>query len=225
MSERDWSRAEPVAKELYAAYPESDMALDLLEGIYIREKKTAEAKALLRARIESDPENPGARRLLANALGEEGAFTDAADLFLKIAESPQGNTLDWNQYGWFSLLGDRTGRDVIERLEKAFDQNTNIAGFLHTLASVYAEAGQPAEARQTVLRAMNAWMILEPNSECWYVFGRIAEQYGIDDAALAYYGKVQAPKVNPDNPISTYSLARKRIAAIKARGATSKAAG
>jgi hypothetical protein len=52
----------------------------------------------------------------------------------------------------------------------------------------------------------------EPNEPAWYIFGRIAEQYGQADAALAAYAHVK-PKDSEEPPHSTnstWALARHR---------------
>jgi hypothetical protein len=41
-----------------------------------------------------------------------------------------------------------------------------------------------------LLRAMDDWNLDEPNGEVWYVLGRIAEQYGERDIAIADYRKL-----------------------------------
>ena len=55
---------------------------------------------------------------------------------------------------------------------------------LHTLSSIQAELGNTTEAREVILHAMEVGGLEEPDSLCWYVFARIAEQYGELDAAL-----------------------------------------
>jgi hypothetical protein len=84
---------------------------------------------------------------------------------------------------------------------------------LHALACAYAETGRTAEARQTILRAMNAAGMEEPNDVSWYVFGRIAEQFALTDTARDYYRRLDKPKT--DDPTSTWALAQRRLAALK----------
>jgi len=57
----------------------------------------------------------------------------------------------------------------------------------------------------------------KPNEPCWYVFGRIAEQFGLFDVARDYYGKLQRPKSDRSLAFSNWSLAQKRLAAMKAK--------
>jgi len=88
---------------------------------------------------------------------------------------------------------------------------------LHTLACIFAFQGKNAEARDALLKAMAAANLSEPNSEAWYGFGSIYEQFGVNDAAVEAYGKVDKPE-GRIGPTSTYVLARTRLKALGASG-------
>ena len=51
----------------------------------------------------------------------------------------------------------------------------------------------------------------EPNDDYWYAFGRIAEQYGEREIAIADYRKLEKPKETLAIPTSTYRLAQMRL--------------
>ena len=53
----------------------------------------------------------------------------------------------------------------------------------------------------------------DPAPHDWYVLGRIAEDYGATDAALAAYNRVEKPKDTLNG--STYVLAQKRLKGLK----------
>jgi len=55
----------------------------------------------------------------------------------------------------------------------------------------------------------------EPNQEAWYGFGSIYEQYGVNDAAVDAYKRVQKPE-GRIGPTSTYVLAQVRLKALGA---------
>src|SRR5207237_9804113 len=63
---------------------------------------------------------------------------------------------------------------------------------LHTLATVYAEMGKPVEARDVLLQTFRARVTPEPEPHDWYVLGRIAEEYGAREAAIAAYLRTAA---------------------------------
>jgi hypothetical protein len=63
---------------------------------------------------------------------------------------------------------------------------------------------------------MDDWNLDEPNGEVWYVLGRIAEQYGERDIAIADYRKLEKPKEPLSIPTSTWRLAQMRLKAMGA---------
>jgi tetratricopeptide (TPR) repeat protein len=215
LQDRRWDKAEPVAKELLAGYPDSDTVISALCTLYSGRQDWGKAETALHARLKADPENINALRLLASVKAQQSSFDEAGEISLKLAESARGAASDWNRYGWVTLLAGRLTPEVIQRVQKATTPNTNDGALLHTLSAMYAEGGDAAQARQLMLRTMSAWKLAQPNPQCWYVFGRIAEDYGITDAALSYYAKVDEIKPEQHDPTSTYALAQRRIAAIK----------
>ena len=52
-------------------------------------------------------------------------------------------------------------------------------------------------------------------------FGRIAEQYGENDAAASDYRRVEKPEDTEPLPISTYRLAQNRLKGLPAAGVRS----
>jgi hypothetical protein len=77
-----------------------------------------------------------------------------------------------------------------------------------TLAAIQAELGKPVEALQNLHRAVeshNGWL----ESPDWYVLGRIAEEYGLGDAAVANYRKITPAK--PASADSCFALGQRRM--------------
>ena len=124
--------------------------------------------------------------------------------------------MDWNNIGWAFVMANRATPEAIEFAQKGvYATNSSSFGILHTLAALYAEAGKTTEAREIILQAMIVGGQDEPEGNSWYVFGRIAEQYGITDAALAAYKRIEKPKSDDGLPASTWALAQRRLAASK----------
>ena len=91
----------------------------------------------------------------------------------------------------------------------------NNSSILHTLGCVYADVGKTKEAREVLIQAMDVLNLDEPDENYWYAFGRIAEQYGERDAALANYARVTKPKRAVEIPDSTYYLSRVRMQTLR----------
>ncbi len=82
------------------------------------------------------------------------------------------------------------------------------------LAAVDAELGKEADARATLLQRMKGLGSPEPDDDEWYVFGRIAEQYGLTQEAATMYRKLARPRNELMIASSSYGLAQKRLKAM-----------
>ena len=118
---------------------------------------------------------------------------------------------DYNNYAWLGLFDDKVDADSVKNAQQA-TMMTNNGTFpeLHTLACIYAHQGNTAEARDELLKAMAVATLSEPNSEAWYGFGSIYEQYGVNDAAIEAFKKVERPE-GRIGTASTYALAQSRL--------------
>jgi hypothetical protein len=74
--------------------------------------------------------------------------------------------------------------------------------------------GKAKEAHDLLLRSMDELNLDEPNDDYWYALGRIAEQYGEREIALADYRKLEKPKEPLAVPTSSYRLAQMRLKAL-----------
>ena len=98
---------------------------------------------------------------------------------------------------------------------KAAQLSNNAWGILHTLGCLYAEVGKLKEAREVLVQAMDSANLDDPDSSFWYAFGRVAEQAGERDLALADYARVTIPKNPLDLPGSSYQLAQIHLKALQ----------
>ena len=79
---------------------------------------------------------------------------------------------------------------------------------------LYAAAGKTSEARDLLQKGMSTANLSLPNSAVWFGLGLLYEQYGVNDAAIAAYEKVEEPEGQID-PADTYLLAQARLKALK----------
>jgi hypothetical protein len=118
----------------------------------------------------------------------------------------QATESDLNLYAWYALLLpgpiDQNAIDVAQRAND-LSKNANFA-ILHTLASVDAQAGKTSQARDLLLKAMDALHLEEPNSEVWFGFALIAEKM---------YSRVEKPKL--DYPGTSYVIAQQHLTMLR----------
>jgi tetratricopeptide (TPR) repeat protein len=209
-----WEEAVPVAQSLAERHPESAMANTWAVNVLCKAGQNAAAEKQMAKWLNSDPDNLEAQRVRISVLQRESKFEAAEAQALKTAEASNSGPQDWNEYGWIALVAGDLTPEKVEAVRRGVG-NTNVAPILHTLASLAAEVGKGSEAREQVLGAMANWGFDEPDDACWYVFGRIAELYGVKDAAITYYSKLTAPKEVEDSNISTYALAQRRLKALR----------
>jgi tetratricopeptide (TPR) repeat protein len=125
-----------------------------------------------------------------------------------------------NASAWFALFTGKVEEADIAMAIKSTQLAKDNPAILHTLACLYAEAGKTKEAHDLLLRGMDDLNLDEPNEDYWYAFGRIAEQYGEREIAIADYRKLQKPKEVQAVPESTWRLAQMRLKVMNAEGAS-----
>jgi tetratricopeptide (TPR) repeat protein len=207
----------PIAQHLLQVKADSFTAFMYLVGALGKLRKRDELKKAARERLELLPDDPWALRALAILARVQENYEEAERLHQKLVELGKAEAVDFNEHAWFSLFADEvTEEEHLEEAQRAvlLTQNQSDAP-LHTLASLYAELGRPTEALEVILQAIEVKAVEEPEPIDWYVFGRIAEQYGEKEAAVAAYRKVEAPEDEQDLPGSTYLLAQKRLALLE----------
>ncbi len=201
---------------LLALRPDSDAAFGYLGRALVRARGWEECRRLAEDRLKRLPDDLTATRLLANVAGRTGDFESAENLYGRLATTGKAEAPDLNNLAWLALFRGGVSEAAIERAQRAVMlTRQGSAADLHTLAALYAETGKTAEARELILKEMQMNGSEEPRPEDWYVFGRIAEQYGVREAALLDYARVTPPDPDADVLQSTYALAQKRLAALK----------
>jgi tetratricopeptide (TPR) repeat protein len=214
---QDGPDAEVIARHLLQRQPDSDTAVNLVGRAYGLEKKWAAWRSLLDARLQKHPDNRGLLVQSASEAEAEGDFARARRNYRSILDSGRASVEDNNMYAWLSLFNDSADEQALAAAQQAnlLTQQNNFNS-LHTLACLDAAVGRTAEARQLLLQAMSVAGLEEPDSSIWYGFGRIYEQYGLNDAAIGAYRRVEMPAGNLD-PADTFVLAQSRLAALRAK--------
>jgi tetratricopeptide (TPR) repeat protein len=166
----------------------------------------AELTTGLEPRLESD---------LAFLLGECGDIETARSEHWSLVRRYPDNALFRERLAWLAVAagGAAVDKSVIEHaLAAAKSRSVLIVESTNILAAVYAEQGDLPSALSTLRKSLE----LRSGSASagdWYILGRIAEQYGLHDAALSLYRKIKSPDVF--SAASAYELARRRIRVLE----------
>lgn len=215
--EDDYSRMAKAAQMMYDTYPESDTAYSLFATALIYTKNNSALNSLLDQRKALFPFDDSIEGIRLEMKSELHDFEAINDIFTKRIDNGEASAAEYNQVAWIELFNpDISTKQALEYARRA----VNLTGgkdsaILHTLAALYAEVGRCEEARTILLQVMALSNEEEPAPADWYVLGRIAEQYGVYDAAVKAYNRVD----KPENPVfinqSSYILAQRRLDEIK----------
>jgi hypothetical protein len=183
---------------------------DLRHQVLIDIGRFAEVRALL----AKQPPGPALReRSVAGRLTRGGDLRAAEAIYRRLAGADAPLASDLNHLAWARLHAGDAGDETLDWARRAVERSQRrSAASLHTLATVLAERGEVAEARdvlkESILRRGNR----EPNGHDHYVLGRIAEACGAHEAAVESYRRVTPPEV-PD-AVATSVLAERRLKAL-----------
>jgi tetratricopeptide (TPR) repeat protein len=199
------------------AAPSSVRAFNLLALAYRQLKRYDDWDKIVQEKMRQYPDELAYTRSAALLEADRGQVEKSREILRGIIDKGRAAEEDLNQYAWFALLLPNAITDeTLDLANRANDLGkSNNFNILHTLACVYALAGKTSQAREYLLKAMDAGQLEEPNSEVWLGFGLIAEQYGVVEAAENLYKRVEKPVV--EYPGSSYVLAQQHLAALHSR--------
>jgi tetratricopeptide (TPR) repeat protein len=214
--ENEYEKGVVVGEELGTQYPESDILFYNRTFVLRALRKLDEADRLATERLKRIPEDLASlRTLVSNAIARPDD-RKAHALAQNIMDEGKAEPNDLNLIAWLSLFTGKVEPADLEDALKAAELSKNAAYTLHTLGCVYAEIGKTKQAREVLIQAMDALNLDEPDEDYWYAFGRIAEQYGEREVALANYARVTKPKKEIQIEDSTYQLAQIRLRILRA---------
>jgi tetratricopeptide (TPR) repeat protein/transglutaminase-like putative cysteine protease len=218
----DYERALELADLLSEEHPDSWYPTVMKGAALVEMKRYDEAAKASQALLDKKPDDIMAMRLLSGALQMHGEVERAIDLLSKVVASSEAIPPDFNNLAWLALFRDTIDDQAFQwanaAVKRAEDGGGDYAA-LHTLATLYAVKDMPAEAYQVIIKAMGSYD--EPRPEDWFVFGRMAETYGFQDAARKAYQRVIDGEED-DYAISTAALASRQLESMSSKAEESQ---
>ena len=201
---------------LYDNYSESDFAWSSLLSSLLNLGKYDMLKNIAEERLVEDEEDSIAIDMLINMYFNKMDFNSVDRIFQDLKVKNRLTARLYNAVAWMDLFDPDLDETALEYSRQAVTlSNSNNPPILHTLSALYAEFGRCEEARTTLDRVMALSGYRVPSSDDWYVLGRIAEEYGMLESAVFYYGKVEKPDSIAGQYDSSYTLMERRLDAIK----------
>jgi tetratricopeptide (TPR) repeat protein len=208
---KDWKNVVPIAERLTTAYADSDNAFRMHVFALSLSGRTAEAEELAKKRLAKKPKDDEALRALSSNAAKARDYATAAKYAEQLVDELSPTQNDYNNAAWFELFAGNVTHAMENARRATAEESQTSAAALHTLATIYAETGKNIEARDALLRTLDKSRRDQPDSSDWYVLGRMAENYGVREAALAAYKRVDKKE---NDGASVWELAQRRLAVM-----------
>lgn len=212
--QQNFSGLQQAGSALLKQVPESRYAFMSNIEALIGLKRYDDAMRLSDERLKILEDDADALRAKMSIESGRGNYVAAQQWAQRLADQGKDDASLLNSTAWFALFTAKVGDRDISNAIKATQLAKDNPHILHTLACLYAETGNTKDAHELLLRAMDTLNLDEPNDDFWYAFGRIAEQYGEREIAIADYRKLQKPRYALEIPTSSYTLAQMRLKAL-----------
>ena len=198
-----------VAEEILAETPDAEPAILLRAESLARLGRKAEARGVLEVWLRSTPDDLWSARFLAHLAAADGDFALQRRTLAPFVASGKAGSQDYNELAWGALFAEPLAATALEEARRSVDLAKDGGDReLHTLATVLAASGQPAEAVQVLRKALEA-RGGAPEPYDWLVVGQVAELYGALDAATAAYRRVEP--TDKGSRMDSHHLAQARL--------------
>jgi len=159
--------------------------------------------------IANDPDNPAYAYAYADIAIGRGQLAEAVRRLEPLAKKSSPEPGDLNNVAWLKLFEGSDLKSAATFAEQAVQQAPNAPHMLNTLAAIETETGNLGDARQHLVKSIEANGETTPNDADLYVQARILEQLGFTDDAVAIYRKLKPRNSATFNPDSVDFAARR----------------
>ncbi|MEM7481922.1 MAG: DUF3857 domain-containing protein [Acidobacteriota bacterium] len=205
--------AQELFESLVERFPSSESGVAGLAEVHLMKGDWDSLERLARPYLESsDMKALGWLMLQSVAVGR-GDRAAVQESVRALESLDKADGLIYNNAAWAELFVEPVSEEALNLALQAMDDEAAPSpAVLHTVATVFASLDRPQEAYRVMLQTLASRQSIEVETKDWYCFGRIAEAYGLNEAALRFYHRVEPPE-SPTG-MSTHELARRRIAAL-----------
>lgn len=213
LSQKKWDALAARTAKLLKTHPTSDRAFLFQSAALTRLARYDEAEKLANDRITRLPDDPIALQSLTMVRLAREDYAGVEKAGLALIAKGKATPVDYNNLAWNGLFTKVTDKSIEWAQKGAGSSEKRNASGLHTLAALHADLGHSVQAREALLESIDVRGREEPEPHDWYVFGRIAENYGEVETAREDYTRV-TPSKDGIRGGSTYWLAQKRLASL-----------
>lgn len=205
---------ERIANQLTEAEPDSRMAFLYRVEALIGQKRWDDAMKLADARLSQLEDDTDACESKMRVESGRQNYEEARKWIAVMVSKGKENAELLNSSAWFALYSGKVTDADVQMAIRSTGMAKNNPHILHTLACLDAEIGKPVEAHDVLMRSMDELNLDEPNDDYWFALGRIAEQFGERDAAIADYQRLKKPTEQLEISTSSWTLAQMRLKSL-----------
>jgi len=171
-----------------------------------------ELLAFCAAQAAQHPDDLDSERNRMTALTGLGRQSERERVNQALVDGGKASANDFNNLAWSFLVRGEAPDRALDYARRSLLMVPGNSAAQHTLASILAERGETTASLEMLRKVLASEDSPSPREEEWYVFGRIAEQFGEKEAAKACYLRLKEPKEALARPESCYVLAQRRLA-------------
>jgi tetratricopeptide (TPR) repeat protein/transglutaminase-like putative cysteine protease len=178
--------------------------------------RTDEADRVLTSGLKQHPDNVDLLKVRVRVAWKRGAADEIARRTDAVVAAAGGDLDELHEAAWAKLVIGADLATAEQWAEQVLAARPGDQPTLNTVAAIEAERGDVGAAKTHQWETLEKFPRRPPASEQYYVVGRIAEQLGLRDDAIAAYRKVTVDADAPPEQ-SPYTLAGKRLAGLGAK--------
>lgn len=210
-SHANWSELDDHAREWATRSKQSSIPVTYRARALSHLGKFDEAEQLVADALKADPDDRGVLLTQLELAWGRHQPAQAGQRSDAMASRTDATPQDLNNAAWSKLIEGTDVPGARQIVDRALQTDNKSVNLLNTAAAIEAEQGDLAAARGHVEDGRD--VSETPRAGDYYVHGRILEQLGLADDAIASYRKVKVPKYPTLLPDS-FELAAKRLVAL-----------